>query len=43
MDEKKLAEEALQEAYPHTPEGLADLLHVHLYLGHGPACIRKAW
>lgn len=41
MDEKRLAEEALQEAYPLTPEGLANNLHVHLYLGHGPAYIYK--
>lgn len=41
MDEKELAQEALQEAYPSTPEGMADLLHVQLYFGHAPAYIYK--
>lgn len=41
MDEKELAQEALQEAYPSTPEGMANLLHVQLYFGHAPAYIYK--
>lgn len=39
--EAAMAEAALQEAYPQTPEGMADLLHAHLYLGHAPAYIYK--